>query len=488
MDLLYSAILLFLIALIWIGVIFFILRRSIGYQIKRDKWMLFGGLLFFIAIIVIIVAGTVAYEYMESPEFCGTFCHIMEPYYDSYTSPGNNSMMALHVDTDIGCSSCHEGPGFIGKVEGLLRSIPEAYYYYTNTYDPENLGGDVSRDYCLKCHDGNTANVPGIVETAINTFINPHIDEKLCTECHLTHYEGFGLSENSCSLCHGISLENFEEMLSAHSKRTGEDCMECHNRKHPDDALISFNEYPDIINTEFCSDCHGEDVKRYNSGEHKSESCMDCHNEHDMLTIDFYRCLDSCHELAIGHDSTLSNCSVCHDLSTVHLKPGIDLDNKFASIICSTCHAAENSSYENSYTPESLEIYGENGCIDCHDEHKSIIYPHLIIPPYDDCSSCHSTYDKVSTVHDRTGISYLSFVDIENEFCSNCHSGEFTRFSRELHNAMNCTDCHGEHNTVRVKFNYCISCHDLPSDHNISLTSCSGSECHDQRRAIHSDT
>jgi len=487
MDLLYSAILLFLISLIWIGVIFFSLKKLIDHQIRRDKWMLFGGLLIFIAMISIIVAGTVGYEYIESPEFCGTFCHIMEPYYDSYIKPGNNTMMAIHVNTYEGCSYCHEGSGPIGKVQGLLRSIPEAYFYYTNSYNPEDLGGNVPRDYCLKCHDGDIANVPGNVETAVNTTINPHIDEKKCTDCHLAHQKGFGLSENSCLLCHGISLENFEEMLTDHSNRAGEDCMECHNRIHPDDALIYFSEYPDIINTDFCSDCHGDDVNRFKSGEHQLESCMDCHKEHNLLKIEFNNCLDSCHELAIGHDSTLSNCSVCHDLSTIHLKPGIDLDQKFSKIVCSKCHAEENSAYEKSYTPESLEIYGDNGCIDCHDEHKAIIYPHLTTSPYDDCISCHSTYNKISTVHDRTGISYLDFLGITNYFCSSCHSEEFLRFSRELHNAMNCIDCHSEHDILRVKFNKCTSCHESPSDHDTSLSTCSGSTCHDSMRSIHSE-
>ncbi len=488
MDILYSVIALFLIALIWTGVIFLSFKRMIGHQTKRDKRMLLGGLLFFIAMIVIVVAGTVAFEYVESPQFCGTFCHVMNPYYDPYLQPADNSMMAIHVATEISCSNCHDEPGIVGKIQGLLAAIPEAYLYYTNSYDPEDLGGEISRGACLKCHDGNIATAPWYVTTAVGTIVNPHADENKCTDCHNSHHEGFGLSENACSVCHGTSLDNFKGMLSDHAERAGTDCMNCHNRRHPDDALIPFTEYPALINTDFCSDCHGGDVERLSSGLHESESCIGCHNEHGTLTINFDNCFGSCHNPASGHNATLSSCSVCHDISTIHLKPGVDLGELFSNIICSNCHIAENSAYESSFTLESLEIYGDNGCIDCHSEHKAISYPHLVNLPFSDCNSCHSTYNKVSTVHDRTGISYLGFLGITNDFCSDCHAGEFTRFSHELHNSMECIDCHGEHDTLRVDFDTCGTCHDPPSDHDPSLTSCSGSTCHDDTRMIHSQT
>ena len=489
MDLLYSVILLILISLVWTLIIFFIFKRIIGLKIKRDKLMLFGGLFFFILMIVIVVAGTAAYEYMESPQFCGTFCHIMEPYYNSYLYPRNNSMMAIHMINETGCSNCHEEPGFVGKIGGLLRAIPEAYLYYTNTYDPNDLGGYVSREMCLKCHDGETAINPRYVTTADYTVINPHVDNKLCTECHNFHSVWFGLNENTCALCHGTSYDDFEKMLSDHSERAGSDCMSCHNRIHPNDTLIPFIEYHTTINTDFCSDCHEDIVERLNNESHESESCMECHNEHSgLLTINYNNCADSCHTPPNDHDTTKSHCSVCHNSLTIHLEPGVDLGESFSDIVCSNCHAAENSAYESSFTPESLKIYGDNGCIDCHSDHKDIKYPHLITSPFDDCGSCHSTYNQPSTIHNRTGISYLNFLGITEEFCSDCHSEEVIRLNRELHNAFQCIDCHNEHNAlIKINFNNCAdSCHTPPTDHDTTLTSCSGSECHDDLRSIHS--
>lgn len=486
MDILYSIIMLFIIALIWSGVIFLILKKTIGHQTKRDRRVLFGGLMLFIAMIAIVFIGTITYEYIESTQFCGTFCHVMKPYYDSYIGPGNNSMMANHLANETSCTNCHEEPGLIGKIVGLLRSIPEAYYYYTNTYDPENLGGEISRESCLKCHDDNIASTPRYVKTADGKIINPHADEKKCTDCHNSHDTGFGLKDNTCTLCHGRSLYNYEQMLLDHGKRSGEDCMECHNRKHPDDALIPYSDYPELINTDFCSDCHGDNVERLKNESHNTETCIECHNKHSALTINFDDCWGSCHNITMGHDSTLSICSVCHDLVTIHLKPGTDLGDSFSSIICSNCHTVENSTYESSFTPESLEIYGDKGCINCHSEHKAISYPHLIDPPFDDCSKCHSTYNKPGTIHDRTGISYLGFSGITNEFCSNCHDEEFTRFKREIHNSLLCIDCHSEHEILHVSYDKCNTCHNPPpSDHDPYLATCSGSTCHDNLRSIH---
>lgn len=487
MDLLNSAIILILIALIWTGVLFLLYKRVIGYQSKKDQLMLFGGFILFCGMILIVVAGTAAYEYAESSEFCGTFCHIMQPYYDSYVTPGNNTMMLVHVNNYEGCSYCHEGSGIIGKIQGLLRAIPEVYLYYTNTYNPDDLGGNVPRDYCLKCHDNVITSAPGIALTVSGKPINPHTDQSKCTDCHVVHHFGLGLTEDTCTLCHGTSLDNFDEMLIEHGERVGSDCMECHSRLHPDDAKIPFKENPDFMKNNFCSDCHLNNYEGLSTESHSTEKCVDCHNEHRLLTLDFGYCFESCHESAIGHDSNLLNCSVCHDLSTIHLEPGVDLGERFSDIVCSNCHSEENVYYVSTFTPDSLAIYGENGCIDCHSEHKLISYPHLVKSPYENCADCHTSYDQTSEIHDRTGITYLDFLGITNNFCSDCHAEDYIRFSRELHNSLNCTVCHTEHAVIRVKFNNCIDCHDIPSDHDTSLTSCSGPSCHNEFRAIHSD-
>jgi hypothetical protein len=455
-------------------------------QNKRDERMLLIGLLLFLVMIFIVATGTVAFEYMESEEFCGTFCHIMIPYHNSYLYPGNNSMMAVHLNSETSCTNCHNEPGIIGTIDSLYTGVKEMYLYYTNTYNPDDLGGDITRESCLKCHDGITATEPRFVTTAEGKVANPHSDETKCTECHNAHNPGIGLSENTCSICHGIFYENFEEMLTNHGLRTNKDCMECHNKPHPDDALISFSEYPDLIDTEFCSDCHGGDVERLKNRDHETESCINCHKEHGVLSIKFDDCYGSCHDIADGHDTTTTSCTICHDTSTIHLSPDFDLGLSFSDILCDNCHAEASLAYESTFTPESLEIYGDDGCINCHSEHKKITVPHKVVAPDGDCSVCHITYKEGTNIHDRSQISYLNFQKFNNDFCSNCHIDDFTRFNNQLHNAFNCVDCHNEHKILRIDFIDCLSCHDIPSDHDTALTSCSDPTCHDRLRSIHS--
>jgi hypothetical protein len=485
MDLLYSSIALVLIALIWAGIVFLSFKRKIGHQTKLDKRILLGGILLFLAMIGIVIAGTVAFEYMESPKFCGTFCHVMEPYYDSYIFPGNNSMMASHSDIEISCSNCHNEPGIVGTIKGLLSAIPEGYAFVTGSYDPEHLGGEFSREACLKCHDGDIANIPTEVTTVIGTVVNPHSDEELCTDCHSSHHEGLGLNKGACSVCHGTSLDNFKEMISDHANRAGEDCMSCHNRKHPTDARISFSEFPSLINTDFCSDCHEEDINRLKRGPHKSKNCMDCHNEHGTLSINFNECGQPCHNPPSEHDETLSNCAICHDASRIHLKSGTDTGGSFSDLVCANCHVAENSAYQSSFTSEAKKIYGNNYCIDCHSDHNTIIYPHQKTVPFNDCDSCHSTYNQPSTVHDRTEISYLGFSGITNDFCSDCHGVETERLnSAVIHADRDCIECHSDHE-ISVEFDNCNACHDPPSGHDTSTDSCSN--CHIKLSKIHSE-
>src|SRR4030067_3290224 len=54
--------------------------------------------------LIVLVSGVYAWDYTNSPQFCGTACHTMPPEYTSYlTSP--------HARID--CVECHIGRGFI---------------------------------------------------------------------------------------------------------------------------------------------------------------------------------------------------------------------------------------------------------------------------------------------------------------------------------------------------------------------------------------
>ncbi|MCJ2540289.1 MAG: NapC/NirT family cytochrome c, partial [Candidatus Thermoplasmatota archaeon] len=83
-------------------------------------------------------------EVHEAPELCGEYCHAMEPVYNTYNEPGNNSLLAGHVERGVTCLDCHTGPGWKGQIDVWLDVPNEAWQEFTGGYDPENLGGDVS--------------------------------------------------------------------------------------------------------------------------------------------------------------------------------------------------------------------------------------------------------------------------------------------------------------------------------------------------------
>ena len=62
--------------------------------------ILFGSL---IVLIAFLIGGIQGYQFTESPQFCGTLCHSMEPNYVRWqASPHAN----------VACAECHVGPGF----------------------------------------------------------------------------------------------------------------------------------------------------------------------------------------------------------------------------------------------------------------------------------------------------------------------------------------------------------------------------------------
>jgi energy-coupling factor transporter transmembrane protein EcfT len=117
------------IALIWAFILFGIMR--FGFKVKFKFVVLI--LFFFAAISLVILIAGAAFEYIEQPEFCGTTCHPranvivddapMDPFYQGYVSPGNNTMMAVHNENEVYCSGCHDKPGLLGKAEGAVMLV-----------------------------------------------------------------------------------------------------------------------------------------------------------------------------------------------------------------------------------------------------------------------------------------------------------------------------------------------------------------------------
>jgi mono/diheme cytochrome c family protein len=96
--------------------------------------------------IVILLLVPVAWEYTNSPDFCGTSCHTMPPEYTSYlTSP----------HARINCVECHIGRGFIGtSVTRKAGDLKHVFATMFKTYEFPIRADDMrpARETCERCH------------------------------------------------------------------------------------------------------------------------------------------------------------------------------------------------------------------------------------------------------------------------------------------------------------------------------------------------
>ncbi len=96
--------------------------------------------------IVVLVAGTYAWDYTNSPAFCGTTCHTMPPEYQAYN-------VSPHARVD--CVECHIGKSFLatritrkaGDISHIIDLVFSNYEYpiYATKMRP-------ARDTCELCH------------------------------------------------------------------------------------------------------------------------------------------------------------------------------------------------------------------------------------------------------------------------------------------------------------------------------------------------
>ncbi len=96
--------------------------------------------------LVVLIAGAYAWDYTNSPEFCGTACHTMPPEFTAY-------LVSPHARVD--CVDCHIGRGFIAtritrKAGDVKHIVATAFKTYEFPIRAESLRP--ARETCEKCH------------------------------------------------------------------------------------------------------------------------------------------------------------------------------------------------------------------------------------------------------------------------------------------------------------------------------------------------
>jgi hypothetical protein len=516
-----------LIAFIWLVVTLIMFK-------KLNKTRVTGVLLILLAFIavgaVIFVVGH-ALEWHETNEMCGELCHAMEGPYNSYTKPKNNTMMETHFEEDIGCAQCHSGPGFIGLARSFLPVPEEGLREYLIGYDEDDLGGHVPAENCIKgCHQeaevdwrfeapmpqGQGYNeINGTIEWDRREIYHPmtqngtSLDElkklETCLDCHDARDNSIGFTKNACSECHDVDESDLDEHamttyegkgvpIPKTPKLTGhntveDNCMVCHNRDHPDDAFVPYdnpikNSLGRLIevNASFCNDCHQEDYNQMsviNSKHFQENDCTECHLEHKTRPD----CL-SCHvegsDYTPTHNVTepYDDCTICHEEGG-HNPEKVTFSAQNKGLVSKdfcinvACHETDVFKTIEDSKPHSLQTFTDE-CLSCHDTHEVDVdctschvdggfdgslntTKHNDTQPFDDCTSCHTDGHEPDRLN-FTNFQDINQISIDNEFCNECHQDEQTELTNSGlgHAPEDCSSCHETHEKEDVD---CLSCH-----------------------------
>ncbi len=134
--------------------------RFIGWLLNLRwpmRWAVIGALVAIVAAVTSAVGAT-GWEYTNSPEFCGEFCHTMPPEYVAYK---------LSPHARVACVDCHLGnEGVVQTVPRKAMEMKHVGYMLFAAYEPpiyvKNLRP--ARDTCEKCHSPDKFSTDTFVE------------------------------------------------------------------------------------------------------------------------------------------------------------------------------------------------------------------------------------------------------------------------------------------------------------------------------------
>jgi hypothetical protein len=359
--------------------------------LKRDviiRWLTRVSIAAFIIFVVTFVA---AVEITSQPFFCGTACHNMKPYYQSWTTSAHKN---------VPCVECHMTPGVRGTIRAKMEGLSQVAKYFTGTAGTRPWA-EIEDASCLRsgCHE--TRLLEGMGK---DTFIEgvhfdhrPHLLEsrrgkKLrCTSCHSQVVMGdhVKVTASTCILCHfknrppgepvagckgchavpadTIALPGGRVYVHSEVVDRGVQCVSCHATLTAGDGFVPRSR---------CYVCHNFPVEGFldqdsflhtkHVTEHKVE-CTDCHEEitHGYETRRRVARADcaTCHISVHKAEIELAEGTVASVLGETEPRVGPMLA---ARVECAGCHI-KAVSIDVHDTYEGHTMHGDNqACINCH--------------------------------------------------------------------------------------------------------------------------
>ena len=199
-----------------------------------------------------VIVGTASYRgvaYMDSPSFCGTTCHVMQPEWNAY-----------HVSNHAGveCSECHIVPGAAGFVHAKVNGTHQLLMVMMHRYPTPIMADDKvppAWTTCQNCHDAQkNFGDKVVVETSYGD------DEKNSkTSTVLVAHVGGRDQFSHLSGIHGAHLSGIEYIPTDSTHQT----IPWVGKRNADGS-----------ETEYLS----SDAKSRPAGAVRTMDCIDCHN------------------------------------------------------------------------------------------------------------------------------------------------------------------------------------------------------------------
>ena len=212
-----------------------------------------------INLLVVSMASYRGAAYMDSPQFCGQSCHVMQPEFTAYKVSAHS-----HVD----CVACHIGAGaasyFRAKVNGTKQLIEVTFDRYPTPIESPVQNLRPARDICEGCH--TPARFIGEKLLVKSTFAD---DEKNTqTQSVVVLHLGGRDSLSHLTGIHGVHLGHIEYVTTDNSRTT----IPWVQKRNEDGS-----------ETEFAVAAAGGSIPQ---GERRVMDCIDCHNRaaHTFVT------------------------------------------------------------------------------------------------------------------------------------------------------------------------------------------------------------
>ena len=297
-----------------------------GARSGRSWWSRWWKRLAIIAGVLVVLfvgASAVAAKFTESNRFCGTDCHEMWPYRDTWEKSAHK---------DAACVQCHIPPGPVNFVETKLYASREVWVHVTGQVKaPIKVTRHVPDSSCERggCHTQPVTKTITLGSPAPVSFQHGSAGhtKRQCIACHaaLTHEGAPGVtapparSMPSCFTCH---------------KDGAKDCGYCHKPPHGDRGD--------------CASCHsttswsggkgGAHLGGPLTGKHAEISCETCHTQGTAVKPD--GCI-ACHG---DQHNGLKDCVDCHTIQNwdpskfTHPQEGEHVPSGEVKLQCSQCH------------------------------------------------------------------------------------------------------------------------------------------------------